>query len=164
MAWHPTPAIDKNGHRTSPHDTDAVPTAENFSLAASLSSTLSLGLKNTDGTESMDTIVKTSSKHPSFSPINSILASGGSNGNSTIFQPRLVNLPSLFRTCKLPKTLTRFVHILLLMDFPNESRPFARNYGHTRRSILYWHYLLCSLGKNNTPILYKNTVVEEKML
>ncbi|RHN67197.1 hypothetical protein MtrunA17_Chr3g0100141 [Medicago truncatula] len=45
----------------------------------------------------METMVRTSSRHPNCSPIKSILASGGSSGNSTIFQPSSVNLPALLR-------------------------------------------------------------------
>ncbi|GJS70699.1 kinase-like domain-containing protein [Tanacetum coccineum] len=68
---------------------------------ASLSSARSFGLKNTDGTEGIDTIVNTSFMHSNCSPINSISANGGSNGNSTIFHPRGVRLPTLFNA---PKT------------------------------------------------------------
>ena len=68
---------------------------KNFSLAASLSSILSFGLKNIAGTESIDTTVKSSSVHSNYSEIISIFERGGSNGNSTIFLPRVVRLPVL---------------------------------------------------------------------
>lgn len=53
------------------------------------------GLKNTDGTESIDTIVTTSAEHPSISPILSIFESGGSSGNSDMRRPRSVRSPVL---------------------------------------------------------------------
>mmetsp|Transcript_4639 Transcript_4639/g.9329 ORF Transcript_4639/g.9329 Transcript_4639/m.9329 type:complete len:204 (-) Transcript_4639:1138-1749(-) len=69
---------------------------KNFSLAASLSSSLSLGLKNTLGTESIATIVRTSSLQFPFSCANrSILERGGSRGNSDMFVPIFVRLPVL---------------------------------------------------------------------
>lgn len=54
-----------------------------------------LGRKKTEGTESMDTIIRTSAEHPNLSEKMSILAKGGSSGNSTILRPRAVNPPVL---------------------------------------------------------------------
>ena len=60
---------------------------KNFSRAESLSSALSGGLKKTEGTDSILTIVNTSLAQPNWLPMSNILANGGSRGNSTIFLP-----------------------------------------------------------------------------
>mmetsp|Transcript_18055 Transcript_18055/g.61359 ORF Transcript_18055/g.61359 Transcript_18055/m.61359 type:complete len:205 (+) Transcript_18055:542-1156(+) len=68
---------------------------KNFSRAASLSSSRSLGRKKTPGTESMDTTTSTSAAHCRRAAKMSILARGGSRGNSTMSRPRGVSAPVL---------------------------------------------------------------------
>lgn len=60
---------------------------KNFSRAASLSSARSGGRKKTVGTLSTLTMVRTSEPQPIAAPASSILASGGSRGNSTMWRP-----------------------------------------------------------------------------
>lgn len=52
-------------------------------------------LKKIEGTESIDTMMRISKLQPISSEMINILLSDGSNGNSTIFRPKVVNLPVL---------------------------------------------------------------------
>mmetsp|Transcript_18673 Transcript_18673/g.46477 ORF Transcript_18673/g.46477 Transcript_18673/m.46477 type:complete len:205 (-) Transcript_18673:1709-2323(-) len=70
---------------------------KNFSRAASLSSSRSLGRNQMGGTDSMAITVRISLEHLSSSALSSICASGGSTGNSTILAPILVSPPVLSR-------------------------------------------------------------------
>ena len=68
---------------------------KNFSLAASDSSSLSLGLNQMGGTDNIAMTVRISFEHLSSSALSSICASGGSTGNSTILAPIRVKPPVL---------------------------------------------------------------------
>ena len=58
-------------------------------------------LKNIEGTESIETIIRMSKLHPISSDIISIFDRLGSKGNSTIFLPSLVNWPVLSKAPKI---------------------------------------------------------------
>lgn len=83
----------------------------NFSLAISASSSLPLGRKKTEGTESMETIVNASSEQPISQATNKSLDSAGSNGNSTIWRPNWVSPPVLSSA---PKTHSWHIELSML--------------------------------------------------
>lgn len=87
---------------------------------------LTLGLKNTDGTDNMDTTTSTSAEHPSFSEKMSIFARGGSSGNSTILRPRAVRPPVLSRA---PRIHSWYSDDWMLSCEMREVRQFSEKWG-----------------------------------